>query len=450
MFRTAPVRGPSILQCLVAAALSAASSPAVAQSTAGVRAPAETSASARTGVNASAIDDGRDTFRFDTFGDEAFWSGALQLHKAIEGAALGGVGSGVSPRTALAVGLKVDSDALPASLIDGIRAGKVNLDDPATTVALLDLNAVVGVRGVANRADGLSSIGISCALCHSVVDDSVAPGIGKRRDGWANRDLNVGAIVGLSPDLSSVAKLLGVSEPAVRAVLAGWGPGKFDAEVFLDGKGFRPDGKTAAVLIPPAFGLAGVNLHTWTGWGSITQWNAFVAVLEMHGQGTYLDARLDDAATFPVAARNQSGHTRSDPDLVTSKLGGLQQYQLSLQVPLPAAGSFDGPAAERGRRLFEGAASCSRCHVVPLFTEPGWNMHTGAEIGIDEFQASRSPDKRYRTSPLRGLTSHQRGGYYHDGRFPTLDAVVDHYDATFHLGLRREQRRDLVEYLKSL
>ncbi len=395
-------------------------------------------------------DKGRDTFRNDTFGDEAFWGDRLHLHQAIEGAAHGGVGPGVSPRTALAVGLKVDVDALPDSLKQALAAGQVNLDDPATTIALLGLGAVVGVKGSPDGNGGLRSVGITCALCHSTVDDSFAPGIGRRLDGWANRDLDVGTIVSLAPDLSPFASLLGVSQDTVRTVLKSWGPGRFDAELALDGKAFRPDGKSASVLIPPAFGLAGVNLHTWTGWGSVTQWNALVANLEMHGQGTFSDARLDDATKFPVAARAGLGHRTSSPDLVTSKLPALHAYQLDLVAPRPPQGSFDPAAAVRGRELFSGKAKCATCHVPPVFTEPGWNMHAAQEIGIDDFQAQRSPDGRYRTSPLRGLWSHQKGGFYHDGRFATLADVVDHYDRTFGLGLGADEKRDLVEYLKSL
>jgi hypothetical protein len=396
------------------------------------------------------LDRGRSTFRYDTFGDESYWGGTLRLHEAIEGAANGGVGPGVSPKTALAVGLKVDSDSLPASVKDAIAAGQVNLDDPATTLALLKLDAVVGVKGTFDGSGKLSTVGIRCALCHSTVDDSFAPGIGRRLDGWANRDLNVGAIVSLAPDLSPIASLLGTDVATVRTVLASWGPGKFDAELNLDGKAFRPDGKPAATLIPPAFGLAGVNLHTWTGWGSIPYWNAYVAVLEMHGHGTFFDSRLNDAGKFPIAAANGFGDVRADPDLVTPKLAALHAYQLSLAAPKPATGSFDGGAAARGKLVFEGAGRCATCHVPPLFTEPGWNMHTPEEIGVDDFQASRSPDGRYRTSPLAGLWSHAKGGFYHDGRFATLRDVVDHYDGTFGLGLTEAQKADLVEYLKSL
>jgi len=396
----------------------------------------------------SRLAEGRQIFRFDTFGDEDFWGGALRLHQAIEGSAHGGVGAGVSPKTALAVGLKVDVDALSKATVDALQAGNVNLDDPAVTVALLTSNAVVGLTGFSDGKGGLRTLGIQCALCHSTVDNSLAPGIGHRLDGWPNRDLNVGAIVGLSPDLSPVAKLLGVDEKTVRAVLASWGPGKFDALLFLDGKAFRPDGKSAATVLPAAFGLAGVNLHTYTGWGSVPYWNAFVAVLEMHGKGTFYDPRLDDAARFPVAARAGFGHLKADPDLVTSKLAALHDYQLSLEAPRPPAGSFDEEAAGRGRQVF--AARCAGCHVAPLYTEPGWNMHTGAEIGIDDFQASRSPDGRYRTTPLRGLFTRAKGGFYHDGRFATLNAVVDHYDSAFKLGLPGRQKSDLVEFLKSL
>jgi hypothetical protein len=396
------------------------------------------------------LKNGRETFRFDTFGDEAFWGDALQLHKAFEGAKLGGVGAGVSPNTALGVGLKVDVDALPPQLVQALKNGKVNLDDPATTLALLKLNSVLGVTGHFNEKGTLSSMGIQCAFCHSTVDNSLAPGIGHRLDGWANRDLNVGAIISLAPNLDPIANLLKVSDAAVRNVLGHWGPGKFDAELLLDGKGFRPDGKSAATLIPPAFGLPGVNLHTWTGWGSITHWNAFVAVLEMHGKGTFFDPRLNDAAQFPVAAANGFGNVRNTPDLVTSKLGALHYYQLAIPAPKPPTGSFDPEAAKRGKELFEGQAKCATCHVAPVFTEPGWNMHTPQEIGIDDFQANRAPDKRYRTAPLKGLWTHTKGGFFHDGRFATLNDVVGHYNSFFNLGLSDQQKSDLVEYLKSL
>lgn len=414
-------------------------------------APRATSPGSKTDASAErALDKGRRIFRFDTFGDEAFWSDTLRLHEAIEGSGHGGVGAGVSPKTALAVGLKVDVDALPPALIQGLKMGQVNLDDPATTLALLKLNAVIGVTGVLDASGTtLRTIGIQCALCHSTVDNSLAPGIGHRLDGWANRDLNVGAIVSLAPDLSAVASLLGVSEATVRTVLGSWGPGKFDAELFLDGKGLRPDGKSAAVLIPPAFGLAGVNLHTWTGWGSVTYWNAFVANLEMHGKGTFFDPRLNDATQFPIAARAGFGNVRNDPDLISAKLAPLQFYQLALEAPKPPPGSFEPAAAARGKQVFE-SKQCAACHVPPLYTEPGWNMHTPEELGVDGFQASRAPDQRYRTAPLKGLWTHVKGGFYHDGRFATLSDVVDHYDAQFRLGLTAQQKSDLIQYLLSL
>lgn len=410
-----------------------------------------TEAERQTDANAQRmLEEGKRTFRFDTFGDEAFWSDALQVHRAIAGEKLGGVGPGVSPKAALAVGLKVDSDALPESLVSQLKSGQVNLDDPATTLALLKLDAVVGLKGSFKSDGGLQSVGITCAFCHSTVDDSLTTGVGRRLDGWANRDLNVGAIVMLSPNLKPVTDLLAVDEATVRKVLQAWGPGKFDAELFLDGKGFRPDGKSAATLIPPAFGLAGVNLHTWTGWGSVTHWNAFVANLEMHGQGTFYDPRLNNPAKFPVAARAGFGNVRSNRDLITAKLPALQFYQLAIPAPAPPSGSFDRAAATRGESVFNGPAKCSTCHVPPIFTEPGWNMHTAAEIGIDDFQAKRSPDERYRTAPLKGLWTRQRGGFYHDGRFGTLRDVVEHYNTFLKTNLSDRQKLDLVEYLKSL
>ncbi len=393
---------------------------------------------------------GLQIFRFDTFGDERFWGDTLKLHQAIEGARFGGVGPGVSPATALAVGLKVDAEMVPASLLSAIKSGAVDLNDPANTLALINLKAIVGVMPFGGSSRGLQGVGITCALCHSTVDDAIAPGIGRRLDGWPNRDLNVGAIVGLSPDLSAVANLLQADQTTVRTVLGSWGPGKFDAELFLDGKAFRPDGRTAATLIPPAFGLAGVNLHTFTGWGSVPYWNAFVANLEMHGSGTFFDPRLANTDQFPVAARAGFGSVRSSDDGITSRLAALQFYQLAIPAPAPADGSFDKRAAEHGETLFNGPARCSTCHVPPLYTEPGWAMHTADEIGIDSFQADRSPDHRYRTTPLKGLFAHAKGGFYHDGRYPTLLAVVQHYNQLFNLRLTDSEMNDLVEFLKSL
>ena len=398
------------------------------------------------------IEKGRETFRFDTFGDEAFWGDTLNLDAAIAGAANGGVGPGLAPAAALALGLKVDVGALPRPLQNQLRRGEVDLNDPATTLALLRLNSVVGVTGFFS-GDQLTSVGIQCALCHSTVNDSLAPGIGSRLDGWANRDLNVGAIIAFAPDLSALATLLGTTQDTVRQVLNSWGPGKFDAELVLDGKAFQDppaNTRSAATLIPPAFGLAGFNLHTWTGWGGVAHWNAFVANLEMHGQGTFFDPRLDDAAQFPIAAANGFGNVRATPDLITGKLADLHLYQLAIPAPAPPASSFDANAAARGSALFVGKAACATCHVPPLFTEPGWNMHLPSEIGIDSFQADRSPDRRYRTAPLKGLWTHTKGGFYHDGRFATLLDVVNHYNGVKTLGLTESEKQDLVEYLKSL
>jgi hypothetical protein len=418
---------------------------------------------------------GEQVFRFDTFGDEAFWGDTLKLHQAIEGAKLGGVGPGVSPKTALAVGLKVDINALPRNLVEQIERGRVNLDDPAVTLLLLKLNAVVGLTGNFNSSGTLKSVGIQCALCHSTVDNSrpelcagqISPNpgtgcIGRRLDGWANRDLNVGAIVALAPDLSVVANLLQTDQATVRKVLNSWGPGKFDAELFLDGKAFNPQQVTdgvvtgtnvpAATLIPPAFGLGGVNLHTWLGWGSVPHWNAFVANLEMHGKGRFFDPRLNNAAQFPIAAANGFAdlpHIDPDDDQITPKLAALQLYQLSLPAPNPTV-RFDKAAAARGDELFSGKAGCNNCHVEPLWTEPGWNLHTASDVCVDSFEADRGPDMRYRTSPIGALTTHLKGGFYHDGRFADLNAVVNHYNTCMNLGLSDGEKGDLIQYLISL
>jgi hypothetical protein len=327
----------------------------------------------------------------------------------------------------------------------------VNLDDPATTLELLKLDAVVGVKGIfdANKQK-LTSIGLRCAVCHSTVDNAFSPGIGHRLDGWPNRDLDVGTIISLAPDPKVVLDLLGVNAETLTKVLKSWGPGKFDASIFMDGKAFRPDGKTAATLIPPAYGLAGVNLHTFEGWGSVPYWNAFVANLEMHGKGTFFDSRLKNASQFPIAAKAGFNNVRNTPDLVTAKLPALHFYQMAMPAPKAPAGSFDAAAAGRGKTVFDGKAKCATCHVPPIFTEPGWNMHTASEIGIDDFQANRGPDKRYRTTPLAGAWAREKGGYYHDGRFPTLGDVVTHYNQALRIGLTEQEKKDLVEYLKSI
>ncbi len=324
------------------------------------------------------LHEGRRVFRYDTFGDEAYWGDALQLHRAIEG---------VSPRTALAFGLKVDVDALPQPLANQWRAGRVDLDAPATTIALLELDAVVGIKGFFGSNGRLNSVGLQCAFCHSTVDDSLAPGIGHRLDGWANRDLNVGSIVALAPNLRPIAELLQVDVPQVESILAGWGPGRFDPRLDKDGKG---------TLIPPAFGLAGL--------GSMPYRNAC------------------------VAAQTGSWKTRSTPDRVSSTLAALHAYQLFLPAPKPPPSSFDARAADRGKVLFENAARCASCH----------DSHAPAEIGA------------YPAAPLAGTWTHQKGGFYRDGRFATLDDVVAHYDALFNLGLTAQEKKDLAEYVLSL
>ena len=395
------------------------------------------------------------TFRFDTFGSEDFWGGKLKLHRAIEGEKNGGTGPGLSPKKALELGLKVDMDAVPEKVAAGIKSGKVDLNDPANTLALLKANAVLGVTGFFEKdGNSLKAVGIQCALCHSNVDDAFMPGIGRRLDGWPNRDLDIGAIAALAPDLKPFVDMLQVSEADVKKVITAWGPGKFDAELNLDGKAFRPDGKTAATLNPAAFGLAGVNNHTWTGaWGTISYWNAYVGNLEMHGKGNFFDPRLDDAKKYPVAARTKQGHKQDKNDRITEKLPALHFYQLALPTPKPPSGSFDRAAAERGEKVFNDKAKCATCHVPPLFTEPGWNLHTAEEIGIDDFQAMRSPDGRYRTASLRALWDTKKihkGGFYHDGRFATLSEVIEHYDAHLKLGLTGKEKSDLIEYLKSI
>ena len=417
--------------------------------------------------------EGRNTFRFDTFGDEDFWGGTLQLHQAIEGSAFGGVGPGVTPRQALDLGLKVDADALHGAQ-GRAKGGQLDLDSPAGTLALLKANAVVGLTGFFNADGALKSVGIQCALCHSTVDNSVAFGIGHRLDGWANRDLDVGKIIASAPNLTPFAALLGVDVATVKKVLQSWGPGKFDAELALDGKAFNPQQVShgvvtgtnvpGATLLPNAYGLAGFNQHTWTGaWGTVTYWNAFVANLEMHGKGRFFDPRLNNPAQFPIAAANGLGdvpHISPDDDRITPKLAALHFYQLALPAPTPRAGvDFDEAAAKRGDELFSGKAQCNNCHVEPLWTEPGWNLHKPSEIGIDSFQADRAPDHTYKTMNLAGIFVREnglfmkpsnKGRYFHDGRFATLANVVEHYDIFFKLGLTAQEKSDLVEYLKSL
>lgn len=355
--------------------------------------------------------DGQAIFRFDTFGDEQLWTDTLKLNQVIQ--------TSVSPRAALGVGLKVDSQALPADFL-----ATHDLDDPATTVELIRLNAVLGVVGkVSGRT--LKSVGITCAICHSTVDDSVTRGVGRRRDGWPNRDLNPGAIIALSPALTD----------AQKAVYNSWGPGRYDAR-------FNIDGINGPVLIPPAFGLQGVGFETFTGDGPISYWNNYVAVTQMGGHGSFSDPRIGISIT-------------QTPDRVTPKLPALLQYQLSLQTPPPPAGSFDAKAAKRGAALFKGRAGCASCHIPPTYTdvvseddpsEPF--LHDPGETGMEPVYASRSATGRYRTTPLRALWQHPP--YFHDGSAPDLRAVVDHYDRFFGLALSERQKADLVEFLKTL
>jgi len=368
---------------------------------------------------------GKDIFRFDSFGDEDFWSDVLHIDKAIEGVDHGGFGAGVSPKTALAVGLKVDADALPASVVSAISSGAVDLDDPATTLTLLKLNAVVGVKTSFSDSGQLKSLGITCALCHSTVDNSFAPGIGKRLDGWPNHDLNPGAIIALSSALT----------PAQKPVYNSWGKGKYDAR-------FNFDGKNGPSVIPPAYGLKGVTSVTYTGDGAeLAYWNRYVAVTQMHGHGSWVEPRLAENVQNP-------------PDMVTSKLAALQAYQLSISSPPAPAGSFDAAAAARGKVVFDGAGKCSSCHTGTHFTDAPGKLHSPMEVvsepepnGAPSF-ASRSATKMYRTTPLRGLWQH--APYFHNGVATTLDGVVEVYNARKALGLSAQQKADLVQYLKSL
>ena len=369
-------------------------------------------------------DDGKEIFRFDTFGDEQLWTDTLQMQRALRT---------VSPRTALSVGLKVDSDALPPALISAIKAGQVNLDDPAVTIQLLKLDAVIGVRGrVVGPNDRLKTVGVTCALCHSTVDNAVAPGIGRRLDGWANRTLNVGAIIALSP-------VIGDKTP-----FQSWGPGKYDARFqAFNGKNIiRLNSSTLPAVIPSIFGLQGVGFETFTGDGPISYWNNYVGVTQMGGQGSFSDPRIGI-------------NVKQNPDLVKPKLPALLNYQLSLQTPAPPEGSFDKTAARRGEELFNGAAQCATCHKPPLFTDvvSGGNpsrpfLHSPFEVGTEPLYARRSPTKKYRTTPLRALWQHPP--YFHDGSAATLPAVVNHYNSVLKLGLRDRQKADLVEYLKTL
>ena len=362
--------------------------------------------------------DGKQVFRSDTFGDEAFWTDKLKMNTVIA--------SAVDPTTALSVGLKVDAEALPAAVVAGIKDGSVDLTKPATTVTLLKLDAVVGVKGTVttvNGVDTLTRVGITCALCHSTVDNSFAPGIGKRLDGWPNRDLNPGAIIALSPALDA----------ATKAVYNSWGKGKYDAR-------FNIDGKSKPTVIPPAYGLQDIHKIVFTGDGDeISYWNRYVAVTQMGGQGSFSEPRLN------------LNITNGTTDLVSSKLPSLQAYQLSLAAPQPPAGSFDAAAAARGKLVFEGAGKCSTCHTGSTFTDANVTLHPVADSMAEPetpSYASRSATKQYRTSPLKGVWQH--APYFHDGSAPTLEAVVQTYNTKRSLGLTPQQIADVAQYLKSL
>jgi mono/diheme cytochrome c family protein len=355
---------------------------------------------------------GQRVFRFDTFGDEQFWTDTARMHDVIQ--------KSVSPTTALSVGLKVDADAIPADVAAAIKAGKVDLNDPATTVTLLKLNAVVGLQGTVttvNGKDNLTRVGITCALCHSTVDDSFSKGIGHRKDGWPNRDLNVGAIIALSPAIT----------PAQKAVYNSWGPGKYDPR-------FNIDGKSTPLVLPPAYGLAQVRNETYTAEGPISYWNAYVAVTQMHGHGNFSDPRLGI-------------NIRQSPDMVGPKLASLRAYQHSISAPTAPAGSFDADAAARGRAIFD--QNCLTCHIGVNNTDNNSGvLHPPSEVGQDGAYAMRTAKRAYRTTPLRALWQH--APYFHDGSARTLEDVVTHYNNFRRLNLSTAQQRDLAQYLRSL
>jgi len=399
-------------------------------------------------LDAAKVAEGKEIFRHETFGDEALWTDVLQLDKATLGDANGGFGTGLSPATALSLGLKVDSEALPQSVVDGISDGTIDLNDPLTTVALLSLDAVVGIKGGFDNDGNLTSMGISCALCHSTVDDSFAPGIGKRQDGWANADLDVGKILGFVNN-TALADILSVDVETFNSVVNNWGPGVFAPVLLLDGKVTKPNGELATVNIPPAYGLQGLTHETYTGWGEISYWNRFIGVLDMGGIGNFSDPRLNDPEKFPLAVERGVFDISVSEDLVDPKLESLLEYQLSLLAPVPDPSTYDEATAIRGKQLFEGKANCFSCHSGAAFADNV--LHSPAEIGIDDFEANRSPTGMYRTPPLRGLFVKSEGnGFFHDGRFPTLTDVVVHYNDHFNLGLSAAEQIDLVEYLKAL
>ena len=370
--------------------------------------------------------DGERIFRYDTFGDEQLWTDFLGMHEVV---------AGVDPKTALSVGLKVDVDALPGSLIAALKANQVDLTDPAVTATLLRLDAVVGLVARVDGQGRIRSLGTTCALCHSTVDDSFDDGIGHRLDGWPNRDLNVGVILGLSPALA-----------AFKSEFAEWGPGKYDPRHHaFDGVGLitlHPLQASVPVLIPPAYGLAGVGFETYTGDGPISYWNAYVGVSQMGGEGDFSDPRI-------------GLDIRQRPDRITRKLPALREYQLGIEAPAPPPNSFNAAAAARGRVLFLTQAQCSTCHPPPTYTDVANGpdptvplLHDAAEIGADPAYALRSANKEYRSTPLRGAWQHPP--YFHDGSAATFLDVVNHYNQVLGLGLSESNKSDLVEFLRSL
>lgn len=402
--------------------------------------------------SAKMIDEGRAAFRYDTFGNEAYWGEVLRLHEVIAGEKNGGTGPGISPRKALELGFKFDSEKLSGDHLRMFREdNSPALDDPATTLALLKSGAIIGLKGFFDGKGAITSIGIGCSLCHSNVNDSVAHGAGSRLDGWPNRDINMGSVIARSPNLRVMSMRIGTNPVTLKKSLEAWGPGKYDSILMADGRVSRPDLKPSPTIIPSLFGLSGVSLCSYNGWGSMAYKNAFEAVLSMRGKGNFFDLRLTDSDRFPVASRTGDWSIKTKNDVVTPKLAALHYYQLSLPVPVPPQSYFDEQMAQRGRALFEGKAKCATCHVPPLYTEPGWAMHGPDTMGMDNFQASRSPDGSfYRTTPLRGLFTKVKGGFYHDGRFPDLKAVVEHYNDLFQLNLTRQEKIELLEFLRSL
>jgi len=422
-YRLSPVAGLSALTALAAFAGcdTGAQEPAMQPEQAGQQmetppAPLPPGSEPPPSDSAKAVEppiDGQQVFRHDTFGDEQFWTDVAKMHEVIQ--------KSVSPKTALSVGLKVDAEAIPPDVAQAIKDGKVDLNSPATTVTLLKLNAVVGLKGTVTSEggkDSLKSVGITCALCHSTVDNSFSKGIGKRLDGWPNRDLNVGAIIALSPAIPADQK----------AIYKGWGPGKYDPRMNLDKK-------NTPLVIPPAYGLANVKNETYTAEGPISYWNAYVAITQMHGKGNFADPRLG------IDVKH------AGPDLVTPKLEALRQYQHSLETPPPPAKSFDQAAADRGKASFDN--SCATCHIGGSGTDNNnGKLHDAAETGVDAAYAARTANKKYRTTPLRGLWQHPP--YFHNGSAKTLLDVVNHYNRVLALKLTDPQKRDLVEYLKTL